>query len=237
MVRKVKATVFPACSSWLNFRVQGQFEIINTTYFIWSFFKKIKLEPAIIWKPVPCQRLTSKNYLTTMGRHLSPRFTQVILVSGYLVLTAVNWSQHWCPICVSVFLCSNPKLARKYEIEHCSRSSKTINWSADSFQLIISPRWVDTWARDMVMGYWSETLLFWQLSIDHIVNVIYKRWGLAKTRLRHPSLPFDSLPYPTRTICRRDGQSRDNHAKRGWPYPMSMGLCPTRASSAREPRY
>ena len=28
-----------------------------------------------------------------------------------------------------------PKLARKYEIEHWSRSSKTINWSADSFQI------------------------------------------------------------------------------------------------------
>ena len=37
----------------------------------------------------------------------------------------------------------------------------------------------------------------------HIVNVEYKRCGFAKTRLRHPSLPFDSLPYPTRTICRR----------------------------------
>ena len=35
------------------------------------------------------------------------------------------------------------------------------------------------------------------------MNVLYKRWGLAKTRLRHPSLPFDSLPYPARTICRR----------------------------------
>ena len=46
-------------------------------------------------------------------------------------------------------------------------------------------------------------ILFWLLSIDHIVNVQYKRCGFAKTRLRHPSLPFDSLPYPTRTICRR----------------------------------
>ena len=55
----------------------------------------------------------------------------------------------------------------------------------------------------MVIGYWSVAILFWQLSIDHIVSVIYKRWGLAKTRLRHPSLPFDSLPYRTRTICRR----------------------------------
>ena len=33
-------------------------------------------------------------------------------------------------------------------------------------------------------------------SIDHIVNVLYKRCGLAKTRLRHPSLPFDSFPTP-----------------------------------------
>ena len=42
-----------------------------------------------------------------------------------------------------------------------------------------------------------------QLSIDHIVNGQYKRYGFAKKHLRHPSLPFDSLPYPTRTICRR----------------------------------
>ena len=81
----------------------------------------------------------------------------------------------------------------------------------------------------MVMGYWSVAILFWQLSIDHIVNVLYKRCGLAKTPLRHPFLPFDSLPYPTRTICRRVrmlGQSRDNQTKRGGPYSMSMGLRP-----------
>ena len=101
---KSKATVFPACNSWLNFRVRGQFEIkilivrhINTTYFIW-ILKKIKLEPAIIWKPVPCQRITSKN----------------------------TW-----------------------------------------------PRWVDTWARDTVRWYWSADTLFWQLSIDHNIDVQY----------------------------------------------------------------
>ena len=55
----------------------------------------------------------------------------------------------------------------------------------------------------MVMWYWSVAILFWQLSIDHFVNVQYTRCGLAKTRLRHPSLPFDSLPDPTLTICRR----------------------------------
>ena len=33
---------------------------INTTYLIW-IFKKSKHEPAIIWKRVNCQRITSKN--------------------------------------------------------------------------------------------------------------------------------------------------------------------------------
>ena len=66
-----------------------------------------------------------------------------------------------------------------------------------------SPWWVDTWGLDMAMWYWSVPILFWQLSIDHIVNGQCKRCGFAKTRPRHPSLPFDSLPYPTRTICRR----------------------------------
>ena len=66
MVRKVKSN-FPVCKSRLNSRVRGQFEIkslivrlINTTsYFL--CVKKIELEPAIIWKVVTCQRITSKN--------------------------------------------------------------------------------------------------------------------------------------------------------------------------------
>ena len=70
-----------------------------------------------------------------MGRHLSPRYGQVILVSGYPVLTAVNWSKHWCPIRVHDQFSCAPKLAGTYKIEHCSPSSKIINWSADSFQI------------------------------------------------------------------------------------------------------
>ena len=134
----------------------------------------------------------------------------------------------------------------------------------------------------MVMWYWSVAILFWQLSIDHIVNVQCKRCGFTKIRLRHPSLPFDSLPtLPVQSVdeyvrtyvlmiigvqasggiidrllrqccfvwseivgphsrnfnVRTLGQSRDNQTKRGWPYFMSMGLCPARASRAWEPRY
>ena len=106
-------------------------------------FKKIKLEPAIIWKLVTCQQITSKKYLTSIGRHPSLQYRQVILVSGYPVLTAVSWSQHWCPICVHYQFSCAPTLAGKYEIEYWLQSSKTINWSADSFQInhITSMSW------------------------------------------------------------------------------------------------
>ena len=53
-----------------------------------------------------------------MGEHTNPRYAQVILVSGYPVSTAVNWSQHWCPKCVHYQFSCAPKLAGKYEIEH-----------------------------------------------------------------------------------------------------------------------
>ena len=182
-------TVFPACNSWLNFLARGQFEIkilivrhINRTYFIW-IFKKIKLEPAIIWKPVPCQRITSKKYLTSMGRHLSPRYGQVILVSGYPVLTAVNWSQYWRPICVHYQFSCAPKPARKYEFEYWSLSSKTNNWPEDSFQIN------------------HVTSMSWHTSPRHGHEILV-RCGFAKTHPSHPSLSFGGLPYPTRTICR-----------------------------------
>ena len=69
-----------------------------------------------------------KKYSTSMGRHLSPRYGQVILVSGYPVLAAVNWSQHWCAICVQNQFSCAPKLARKCEIEHwfpCGADGRT----------------------------------------------------------------------------------------------------------------
>ena len=79
---------------------------INTTSFI--------LEPAIIWKLVTCQRITSTKYLTMMGQNLSLRCGQVILVgfdSCQLITTLI-------PKCVHYQFSCAPKLARKYENEH-----------------------------------------------------------------------------------------------------------------------
>ena len=100
----------------------------------------------------------------------------------------------------------------------------------------------------MVMGYWSVAILFWQLSIDHSVNVL-KSYIKDVDLPRHawdtppflligsPTPPVQSVDAYVRTYVLTLGQSRDNQTKRGWPYSMSMGLCPTRASRAREPRY
>ena len=32
-------------------------------------------------------------------------------------------------------------------------------------------QWVDTWSRGTVRWYWSADTLFWQLSIDHNIDV------------------------------------------------------------------
>ena len=114
---KSKATVFPACNSCLNFLIRGQLEFkivilpqINTTYFIWIKKKKT-------WA---CDHLKTNNLSaeSLTGRHPSPQYGQVILVSEYPVLTAVNWSQYFCAIFVQYQFFFSPKLARKCGIEH-----------------------------------------------------------------------------------------------------------------------
>ena len=92
----------------------------------------------------------------------------------------------------------------KYETARWSKSSKTINWSADNFQInhVTSVSW------HMSLRY-GHVILVSSYPVLTAVNwpfcewPIYKKW-IWKTRLRHPSLPFDSLPYPTLTICRRE---------------------------------
>ena len=39
---------------------------------------------------------------------------------------------------------------------------------------VTSPRWVDTWARDMVIWYWSVAILFWQDSHRTGYPVLYR---------------------------------------------------------------
>ena len=105
---KSKATAFPcfARNSWLNFRVRGQIEIKILIVRLNSFLMHLK---KWTWA---CDHLkTSKlsaDKKFSMGRYLSPRYGQVILVSGYPVFTA--------RLIVTISGCI---WARKCEIKHC----------------------------------------------------------------------------------------------------------------------
>ena len=62
--------------------------LINTTsYFL--CVKKIEIEPAIIWS----SNLSADNFKNSnsVGRYVSPRYGQVMMVSGCCSLRAVNW--------------------------------------------------------------------------------------------------------------------------------------------------
>ena len=87
-----------------------------------------------------------KKYSTSMGRHPSLRYGQVILFSGYPVLTAVLWSQHWCAICVQYQSSCAPKLARKCGIEHwlpCGEDGRAAGGRCTVTQLPNFLGWVD----------------------------------------------------------------------------------------------
>ena len=105
-----------------------------------------------------------------MGRHLSPRYGQVILVSGYPVLTAVKWSQHWCAI--SFLLGSQTTaVARKCESKHWfpygadGRSAGgqcTVTWLSNFLgwvELLISSKEVpNSWKRGNIVSHFKKDL-------------------------------------------------------------------------------
>ena len=100
----------------------------------------------------------------------------------------------------------DPKLARKYETEHWSRSSKIINWSADSFQksrhlneLTHEPA---IWSWDT--GQWPSCFDSCQLTILWMSNV--KDVDLARHALDTP--PFLLIVSPTPPVQSVDAYVR-----------------------------
>ena len=79
----------------LNFRLRGPFEIkilivlSQHNTFDMNHWKKINLSLGS-YETGNLSADNFKKFLTSMGRHLSPRYSQVILVCGYPVLIAVN---------------------------------------------------------------------------------------------------------------------------------------------------
>ena len=150
----------------------------------------MKLEPAIIWKLVTLQRITSKRYSTSMGRHLSPRYGQVILVSGYPVLTAVNWLQHLCAIWIQYQVV--PRLANQLESLGLNTGFPELWTDGRSVHGHAIPKllgWVDyasygaphasasrAWSSVIMQSFYNKTLtgtncsLFWFYSLSAVHN-------------------------------------------------------------------
>ena len=135
-------------------------------------------------------------------------------------------------------------LARKYEIEYDCELVKQLV----SGQLPNNSRHLDELTHEPPIlqcdtGQWLFCFDSCQLTISWMANVkdvdlLRHAWDTPPFLLTvSPTLPVQSVDAYVRTYVRTLGQSRDNQKKRGWPYSMSMGLCPTRASRAREPRY
>ena len=51
---------------------------------------------------------------------------------------------------------------------------KANNWLVENWKKNTWPWWVGTWAQDMAMGIWSADTLFWQLSMDHYIDVYHQ---------------------------------------------------------------
>ena len=116
-------------------------------------------EPTIQWKSKPGQRLTLKNTWPRWILHLNLRYSHVMLISGYLVLTAVNWSWNRSPISNCKYVSCMHKLTQVdlyiFFGRHLAQLSRLTNILRDYM-----------WAHDMVMWHGSAGFLVWQLSID-----------------------------------------------------------------------
>ena len=156
-------------------------------------FKKIELEPAIIWKVETCQRITSKIL------ELSGSIPEPAIRSG-----DTGQQKHYFASCqlITTSTCNirlqSPKLARKCEVKHwyaCGADGRSgrrytvpwlpnflgwidflsygaSNWARDQIKYqrktlkTTWPQWIEKWARDTVRWWWSAYTLVWQLSIN-----------------------------------------------------------------------
>ena len=121
---------------------------------------------------------------------------------------------------------------------------KKWTWAYDHLKLVICqritskntrPRWVNTWARGTVRWYWSAGALFWQLSIDHNIDVqLVFPWApklARKCESRHW--------FPCGADGRSYGHVITKFSRMGrLPHFLTYGAPPTRALRARvELRY
>ena len=122
-----------------------------------------------------------------------------------------------------------PKLARKYEIEHWSRSSKTCSWSADSFQINhftsmswhMSPRYGHV---ILISGYPVLTAVNWPYCEKWMSNIKDVRlprhaWDTPSFHLIvSPTPPVQSVDVYARSITWQPNEKQLTifHESRAW---------------------
>ena len=122
------------------------------------------------------------NHVTSMSWHMSPRYGHGILVSGYPVLTAVNWPYCECPILKSYI--KDVDLPR-----HA--------WDTPPFLLIVSPtppvQSVDAYVRMYVRTYVRSVnhVTTKRKEVDHVPWV----WDSVPRALRTHGSPGITLPW------------------------------------------
>ena len=72
-----------------------------------------------------------------------------------------------------LYLLDNPVLISKLTWLETMIQAKTSTWSAVNFKKTCDLDELKTWASDMVTWYWSGDTMFWQLSIDHNMDIQY----------------------------------------------------------------
>ena len=110
-----KVTVLSAYNSWLNFRVRGQFAI---KIIMMRHIMKQNLFHIVSYEFFKKNWITSKNDTRSLWTRDTVRWYCPLDTP---VLTAVNWSQHWCAIWVHIEFAGLPNyilIARKCEIKH-----------------------------------------------------------------------------------------------------------------------
>ena len=142
-------------------------------------FKKIELEPAIIWKVATCQRITSKTL------ELSGSIPEPAIRSG-----DTGQQKHYFDSCQLIktwmynIRLQAPKLARKREIKHwyaCGADGRKIGWSVYGHviaEFSSMDRFSKLWGYELSLWSnktWAENFKNYVISMDRKMSTRYSQ--------------------------------------------------------------
>ena len=116
------------------------------------------------------------HWACTQGKLYTEFCNIAVRFSVYMVWTSVlsfNSLKLHNKKTTKLYLLDNPVLISKLTWLETMIQAKTSTWSAVNFKKTCDLDELKTWASDMVTWYWSGDTMFWQLSIDHNMDIQY----------------------------------------------------------------